>query len=601
MTLRCFTLISILTVTFSSISQSEISVDKKVGAVEYGYADSSQLREYDQLINSYLQSGNSDSAILNTRRQYDLALELGETDWVALSLYNAGRAYEQKSELDSAFFLFQQSLSRYKLTNNKAKIKLLLDRIGVNRAYTGNYSGALEYFFLALDVATKMEDAKEIADSKNDIGACYLRLQQYGLARDYFQEGLDGARAAKDKIGEIKALNNLGAAYGNLEDFDSSIFYMRMAGQGFAGLGDTNRYAISEMNIGIIFMQLEQYDSATFYFKNSLKLARSINNNRTVADVGVYYGRTLRLKGEYSGALVVLEPTIRFHQESGDIARLMDAANEAHLCYLEFNEYEKALSAYKIHVESRDTLLNQEKLTSALELEYNYQLDKQHALDSLRAVEGQKLADTKVLAQKSDLARIRMFYYSLIVGVVLLVIVVFQVLKSRRLLKKQKEVVEENEQLLKIQAVKLKEELEYKDRELTNLALNLAHRNSFLRELRNGMNKTARSCKDDKTALSIKEMIMQVHQYNSISEEEEEFEKRLSEHSAGFYTKLEKMVPKLSDKERRLCAMLRLGLSSKEIAAITNISPQSVDTNRYRLRMKLDLKDQDLKNFIRSI
>lgn len=51
-----------------------------------------------------------------------------------------------------------------------------------------------------------------------------------------------------------------------------------------------------------------------------------------------------------------------------------------------------------------------------------------------------------------------------------------------------------------------------------------------------------------------------------------------------------------------LAALLRLGFSSKYIAALMNITPKSVEISRYRLRQKLGLsKGDNLVNFIRSI
>jgi DNA-binding CsgD family transcriptional regulator len=69
-----------------------------------------------------------------------------------------------------------------------------------------------------------------------------------------------------------------------------------------------------------------------------------------------------------------------------------------------------------------------------------------------------------------------------------------------------------------------------------------------------------------------------------------------------FYHRLVSKYPQLTDNDRKLCAMVRLGLSSKEIASIVNISPKSVDMNRYRLRKKMDLvAEEELGNFLMTI
>ncbi|RUA28671.1 MAG: hypothetical protein DSY76_04170, partial [Bacteroidetes bacterium] len=69
-----------------------------------------------------------------------------------------------------------------------------------------------------------------------------------------------------------------------------------------------------------------------------------------------------------------------------------------------------------------------------------------------------------------------------------------------------------------------------------------------------------------------------------------------------FYSALREKYPNLTPNEVRLSALIRLDLSSKEIASILNISSKSVEMNRYRLRKKMQLSSSvNLSEFIRSI
>ena len=69
-----------------------------------------------------------------------------------------------------------------------------------------------------------------------------------------------------------------------------------------------------------------------------------------------------------------------------------------------------------------------------------------------------------------------------------------------------------------------------------------------------------------------------------------------------FSAKLSENFPDLTQQERRLATLLRLGFSSKYIATLMNITTKSVEIGRYRLRQKLGLsKGDNLVNFIKSI
>ena len=81
-----------------------------------------------------------------------------------------------------------------------------------------------------------------------------------------------------------------------------------------------------------------------------------------------------------------------------------------------------------------------------------------------------------------------------------------------------------------------------------------------------------------------------------------EFEMRFKEIHEDFYTQLGQLFPNLTPNELRLCAFLKLNLSTKEISSITYQSPESIKTARYRLRKKLNLdRDSNLTSFLHSL
>jgi CheY-like chemotaxis protein/DNA-binding CsgD family transcriptional regulator len=79
----------------------------------------------------------------------------------------------------------------------------------------------------------------------------------------------------------------------------------------------------------------------------------------------------------------------------------------------------------------------------------------------------------------------------------------------------------------------------------------------------------------------------------------EDFLTRFENVYESFYKRLQERCPDLTPGELRLCALLRLNVSTKDIAAITFQNPQSIDTARYRLRRKLNLDpDDNLVDFL---
>ena len=157
---------------------------------------------------------------------------------------------------------------------------------------------------------------------------------------------------------------------------------------------------------------------------------------------------------------------------------------------------------------------------------------------------------------------------------------------EKKLLRKQQE--------LEIQ--KANEIVELKNRELATSALKLIEKDTFIDELKDRLSNA-------NGTIDSKEIRQIVRSMSSHSEENwKEFEARFISVNKKFYKKLNKKFPKLTQGDQKLCALVKLNFSSKEMAKLLGISVESVHTTRYRLRKKLKLSRQDnLTEFIASI
>lgn len=84
-----------------------------------------------------------------------------------------------------------------------------------------------------------------------------------------------------------------------------------------------------------------------------------------------------------------------------------------------------------------------------------------------------------------------------------------------------------------------------------------------------------------------------------MDDEWKRFEFHFDEVHVGFLKRLKDLYPTLSPNELRLCAYLRLNMTTKDIAQILNISIRGVEISRYRLRKKLGIEgDTNLIDFM---
>ena len=120
-------------------------------------------------------------------------------------------------------------------------------------------------------------------------------------------------------------------------------------------------------------------------------------------------------------------------------------------------------------------------------------------------------------------------------------------------------------------------------------------KNEFL----NSIKKELQSAEDN---TSIKQVIKIIDRNLNNTDDWNVFEEAFNNADKDFLKKVKSIHPALTSNDLRLCAYLRLNLSSKEIAPLLNISARSVEVKRYRLRKKMDLAhESNLTDYILEI
>ena len=107
---------------------------------------------------------------------------------------------------------------------------------------------------------------------------------------------------------------------------------------------------------------------------------------------------------------------------------------------------------------------------------------------------------------------------------------------------------------------------------------------------------------DDEIKGKVKNIYANMQNNISLFNNIESLNKQINEIYKDFFDRLDQKFQGITKSEKRLCVMLYLNMSSKEISIITNTTLRSVETSRYRLRKKLNLlRDEDMVNFLRNI
>ena len=151
------------------------------------------------------------------------------------------------------------------------------------------------------------------------------------------------------------------------------------------------------------------------------------------------------------------------------------------------------------------------------------------------------------------------------------------------------------QQINRLEREKYQSEIEFKNAELAGTTLSLVNKNEILGEIRNRL-------MDNHKPETIPGVIRFINANTDIDLDWNKFRLTFEEVHPGFFERIQKQYPQLTDHDIRLSAYLRINLSSREIAGLMNVSLDATNKGRQRLRKKLDLApESDLCEFLKSV
>ncbi|WP_347158660.1 hypothetical protein [Pontibacter chitinilyticus] len=174
-----------------------------------------------------------------------------------------------------------------------------------------------------------------------------------------------------------------------------------------------------------------------------------------------------------------------------------------------------------------------------------------------------------------------------------------QVLEQEKQEHLRQEALLNEQKIVKLKNEQLQSELAGKSRELASTALNIVYKNELLQNIRQEVDQL-----QDEKGLRLPEKKLRKIQKiidEGMSDERDWliFENSFNEANENYFKKLREEYPELTPNDLKLCALLRMNMSSKEMASLLNITVRSVELRRYRLRKKLNMEhDQNLVGFI---
>ena len=216
---------------------------------------------------------------------------------------------------------------------------------------------------------------------------------------------------------------------------------------------------------------------------------------------------------------------------------------------------------------------------------------------------------------RSKIAYVVYILFSILFICFIIFLIRLRMKKMHRILeKKQEEELRAKEQKFREEALiaereiiqlrneKLSNEVDFKTRELASSTMNIIHKNEVLSYAVGELKKALRKIKDPTALVQVRQLMKTIDAEFNSDHDWEQFELHFDQVHENFLKRLRSAYIQLTPKDLRMCAYLRMNLSTKEIAPLMNISVRGVEISRYRLRKKFNLsREENLIDFLLNL
>ncbi len=540
-------------------AQNLQKIDSLELSIEFASDPKDKIETFLEL-SSQLKNNNPDKALANAEKAYSLSESENYEKGVLNSLIAQANIYWSVTDFETAMEMALKAKELAKALNLPKELALSFRITGLIYIELNNYEKSSKYFFKGLGLFEQINDKQGISELLSDIGSINFHQNNYVKALEYYFRSLNIAKNINDQKGIARGLNNIAAVYDAMMDYEKAGRYFKEASKINIKNGNRLWEGINYLNLGTVRLNLKDYDRSFKRFQQALSIFKELQSIILQAkchlNLSNYFIETNDIEQGLKYAMIALN-----EGQKHKLKQIVhDAAELIQRVYLQKGDKVNAYKFLVLQYQMKDSLVLMGNKAELAKLELIYEFDKKEQAKHIEQ-------------QRKDLIGLTVMI-SLLLGLIFIILTLFRLrIKAKNSLLKQQ---------------RLEHELEFKNKELTTHVVSLMKKNEVLSTISDKLISIRNDAVKDETKCAINKISKEIQK---TTEEEiiEEFELRFKEVHNDFYDKLIQRFPDLSSSEQRLCAFLRLNMTSKEISELTGQRVSSLETARYRLRKKLGI------------
>lgn len=576
--------------------------------------------------------GHFDLGLVYARRSMALSKFQADPCKASISGMELAEALKEVGVIDSAIYYYKQVIRNENGCQDlRAGVNNGIAYFNLGNLYKGmgDDENALKCFSSAVPLSDAANRLNVSGAALRECGLAAMKLYEYTKAISFIQRGIEKLQKTDDLINLGVAYSSLALLYSHLDTRDDLVeYYFRLALKCYRPL-DYQGAKISQLDVltalSSHFFNRHERDSSSKYALMAIKLCTEHPDILKGARISRLIGTGYLHSGELETSVDVLNEALSIARENNDMEEVVLCLENMSEVYFEMMKYDRwestLMEIYKLTDPTEFRYLRyrydiDENFSSGYEKLGNYELAIQYLKEHRKNQDSidfhsergkvsafgelmetrKKLDDreeklSQVLVEKKEWKRKAALSAIIASLVIILSIVSVLYWRQRNRLRHLRGIHadEGTQNELKAAAEKLEflnKDLKSKALELTTTSLKVLQRDELLESLENDLNSLSK--KEVVSPKEVERLKKQISLVNLAGRSWETFAQHHDELHEGFLSKLREAFPQLSDQDLRLLAVVRLGLSNKEIAGLLNIQPESVRKYKYRLKQKMD-------------
>lgn len=393
----------------------------------------------------------------------------------------------------------------------------------------------------------------------------YYLLKDYDKATILLEIAL--ACPVKEQRVHTSLTNTMGLIYRNYNQFSKALYYFNQSLTIARAHSDSAMIGISMGNIGSVYFMQNNYQKALPYLSVAYLTCQKFREEGSSVSALLFMSNISLRTGQLKEAEIRLDSAEQLMLKSRNdrLPHYLDLYKQKTILYQKTGKLKPALVYAEKYETVNDSLAARENRVAVERARLQWEIDKYH----------NQIAQLQVAAQNETFKR------NTIIFILFLLIVIFILVFNRYRLKAKK-----NKELLLTKKRQVDKELENATASLQLYTESLKQSNVLIEQFKAEIDLFKEHSNNQERAEHL-EALMQAHIMTD--ETWNEFKKLFNQVHNGFFLKLRRKFPYLTDTDMRLLSLIKLGLNNKEMANMLGITIEGIKKAKQRLRKKMQL------------